>query len=248
MTKHLYLATSTARYYQPHGGHIPVVIDLRKYFGPVYNQGDKGACSAFAATSWYASWRVKHGYTWQEYSEDAQYYEERVLEGTVMQDSGATIWDAVLVLAKKGVMPENKDPYTDEDFYRKPDDKDFIPGSQLPLELVRRLPHSRLVDYATDALGNGLPILFGATVFPELESDETARTGILTMPSEYEQPIGGHAMVAVGYDARREMILVRNSWGADWGIGGYFWMPFEYFANFVSEAYVIDDLAASKAA
>lgn len=245
MPKYRYLQTATVPYYHPHGNG-KVEVDLRKYFGPVYNQGDKGSCSAFSSTSWYSAWRVKHGYPWVEYSEDAQYAEERILEGTFPQDSGATIWDAVLVLATKGVMPESKDPYTDEDFNRIPSDKDFIPGSQLPLHLVRRLPLSRLVDYAMDALSNEMPILFGAAVFSELESEVTAQTGYLSMPAPYEQPIGGHAMVAVGFDAAKRLFLIRNSWGPDWGIGGYFWMPFEYFQDFVSEAYVIDDLDEDK--
>lgn len=245
MPKYRYLQTATVPYYQPHGNG-KVEVDLRKYFGPVYFQGDLGACSAFASTAWYAAWRVKHGHKWIEYSELAQYYEERKLEGTISQDSGATIWDAVQVLAKYGVMPEEDDPYNPANFANQPPEQDFIPGSQLPLHLVRRLPLSRLVDYAMDALSNDMPILFGAAVFSELESEVTAETGYLSMPAPYEQPIGGHAMVAVGMDVGKRLFLIRNSWGADWGIGGYFWMPFEYWQDFVSEAYVIDDLVEGK--
>jgi C1A family cysteine protease len=37
--------------------------------------------------------------------------------------------------------------------------------------------------------------------------------------------------VAAGYDDAANRILVRNSWGTDWGIKGYFTMPYDYIAN-----------------
>lgn len=45
MSKYHYLQTATVPYYQPHGNG-KVEVDLRKFFEPVYNQGDKGSCSA----------------------------------------------------------------------------------------------------------------------------------------------------------------------------------------------------------
>ena len=34
--------------------------------------------------------------------------------------------------------------------------------------------------------------------------------------------------MAVGYDEEKEMLLVRNSWGKEWGDKGHFWMPYDY--------------------
>jgi C1A family cysteine protease len=50
-----------------------------------------------------------------------------------------------------------------------------------------------------------------------------------------EEPLGGHAVTAVGYDLEQEHFIVRNSWGVEWGDAGYFYMPF---------AVIDDDLAA----
>lgn len=44
--------------------------------------------------------------------------------------------------------------------------------------------------------------------------------GVLPMP---DTVVGGHAIVAYGWDQRG--LRLRNSWGADWGIGGDCWMP-----------------------
>ena len=50
---------------------------------------------------------------------------------------------------------------------------------------------------------------------------------VLAPPSEAPDPCRRHALVAVGYgdvDGVRA-VLVRNSWGADWGLGGHAWLP-----------------------
>lgn len=43
--------------------------------------------------------------------------------------------------------------------------------------------------------------------------------------------LGGHAVLAVGYDDTASQFIVRNSWGADWGDRGYCRMPYDYLAN-----------------
>ena len=69
--------------------------------------------------------RKQVGLAWIDPSQQAQYFEERKLEGTVTQDSGATLEDALLVLEKYGVMPSKDDPYNDQDFAVNPPIKDF---------------------------------------------------------------------------------------------------------------------------
>jgi C1A family cysteine protease len=48
------------------------------------------------------------------------------------------------------------------------------------------------------------------------------------MPSPGEAVVGGHCVVAVGYDNSKRQFIIRNSWGTGWGLAGYFMMPFEY--------------------
>ena len=51
------------------------------------------------------------------------------------------------------------------------------------------------------------------------------------MPAAAEKVLGGHAVLAVGYDHGKERFIVRNSWGADWGTHGYFTMPYAYLLD-----------------
>ena len=58
---------------------------------------------------------------------------------------------------------------------------------------------------------------------------------------------GGHAVVAVGYDDKKEIrnaytdkptagaLLIRNSWGKGWGDSGYGWLPYEYVNRGLAE-------------
>jgi len=76
-----------------------------------------------------------------------------------------------------------------------------------------------------------LPFVFGFAVYESFETEEVAKTGVMTMPTEKDNILGGHAVMAVGYDNDREVFIIRNSWGVNWGDQGYFYMPYEYMTN-----------------
>lgn len=69
------------------------------------------------------------------------------------------------------------------------------------------------------------------SVYESFESQKVASTGIAEMPKKSEKLLGGHAVLGVGYDDAKKTFPVRNSWGPDWGMDGYFTMPYEYLAN-----------------
>jgi C1A family cysteine protease len=72
-----------------------------------------------------------------------------------------------------------------------------------------------------------MPVALGIAVYESLESEEVARTGEIPVPQEF---LGGHAILAVGYDDEKELVIIRNSWGKDWGDAGYGYLPYDYFA------------------
>jgi hypothetical protein len=87
-------------------------------------------------------------------------------------------------------------------------------------------------------LNAGLPIVIGATVD---EGFKKASGKDYVWKETIGNPLGGHAMAVVGYDDDRGAYKIINSWGTDWGDGGYGWISYDHFAKVVNEAYVAKD-------
>ena len=84
-----------------------------------------------------------------------------------------------------------------------------------------------------NCLASGLPFVFGFTVYESFYSRDTAVNGMMKWPEKTERSLGGHAVMAVGYDDNLVggRFIVRNSWSDKWGDKGYFYMPYEYLTN-----------------
>jgi C1A family cysteine protease len=80
-------------------------------------------------------------------------------------------------------------------------------------------------------LASGYPFVYGFTVYESFESPQVAKTGIVPMPATSEKVLGGHAVLAVGYDESSQRFIVRNSWGPTWGMAGYFTVPYAYLTD-----------------
>jgi C1A family cysteine protease len=158
------------------------------------------------------------------------YYNERVMQGTVNSDSGAYIRDGIKSLNKSGICPEKEWPYIISKFADKPPKKCYDDALKATIKSYQRLTNTNLTQLQS-CLSQGFPFVFGFTVYESFESQQVARTGIMPMPKPQEKVLGGHAVMAVGYDDSKQAVLVRNSWGTDWGIRGYFYMPYGYITN-----------------
>jgi len=57
---------------------------------------------------------------------------------------------------------------------------------------------------------------------------------------------GGHAMVVVGYDDRKEAFRIMNSWGKNWGDNGFIWVKYKDFGEYCKYAYALYLVAPAK--
>src|SRR5579859_1137838 len=210
---------------------LPPKVDLRDGFPPCYNQGQLGSCTANAIAGALQFLETKEGASSPVMpSRLFVYYNERALEGTVGSDSGAQIRDGIKTVAKRGFCSEDLWPYDDRAFTEKPPDRCYRAALKDRVSQYLRLDHTAVVQLLT-CLASGYPFVFGFSVYESFESPRVATTGVVQMPRMGERVLGGHAVVACGYDLKASRFTVRNSWGGRWGMGGYFTMPFDYLTN-----------------
>jgi C1A family cysteine protease len=205
---------------------LPPSADLRRRCPAVYNQGQLGSCTANAIGGAIEFDRLKQKLPDFVPSRLFIYYNERVIEGTVRSDSGAMIRDGIKSVASQGVCPEPEWPYVIKKFATKPTVRAYADAL-----LDRAISYQSLVqdmNQMKGCLASGYPFIFGFTVYQSFESQTVARTGHAPMPGWSERPVGGHAVMAVGYDDANQWFLCRNSWGSAWGMKGYFTLPYSY--------------------
>ena len=164
------------------------------------------------------------------------YYNERSLEDTVDYDSGASLRDGIKTLKDYGVCHERTWPYVISKFDVKPTVKCYNEAGKHRIESYHRLG---TINEMLACVAEGYPFVFGFAVYESFESQTVKRTGIADMPKKDERMIGGHAVMAVGYDQKQKRFIVRNSWGEQWGQAGYFTMPYAYFETLASDFWTI---------
>lgn len=204
---------------------LPQSVDLRLKCSPVEDQGQLGSCTAQALVGNLEYLEIKNGIKFNDLSRLFLYYNERLIDGSVSEDGGSYLRTGIKTLASQGVCLEKTWPYTVKKFAIKPVSKCYIEASQHKITKYIRISN---LQEMLQCLADGYPFVFGFTVYDYFCSQAMAKTGILKMPSKRESVQGGHAVMGCGYDQTKKMILVRNSWGPKWGIGGYFWMPYAY--------------------
>lgn len=203
---------------------LPPLVDLRPKCTPIYNQGDLGSCTANALAG-----AVGYLGGLKNPSRLFIYYNERLIEHTVNSDSGAQLRDGIKSLAKQGVCSEDDWQYDVADFNLKPSILDYSEARKYLITSYSRVPQD--LNSMKHCLAQGFPFVFGFSVFESFESPEVAKTGRVPMPNVDDKPIGGHAVMCVGYDDAKECFIVRNSWGSDWAMAGYFYFPYAYMLN-----------------
>ena len=217
---------------QPYAGAF---VDLSAGFPEApYDQGQLGSCVSQGTAAILDYARAKQGLA--PIRRPARlfiYWEGRKIEGSPAgQDTGLQVRDGLAVVSKFGAPPEDTDwPYDISTFAHAPSAK-AVADALLDEAVKFGAVQQGGIDAA---IASGYPVVFGFEVFESFESQAVADTGVMPVPKPGERSLGGHCVVCVstvedgrniphgipGVAYRR----VRNSWGAGWGDGGYFWMP-----------------------
>lgn len=222
---------------------LPSSTDLRQWCSPVEHQLTLGCCTAHAGIGIVEYFERR---AFGKHIDASRIFLYKTTRNLLKWrgDSGAFIRSTMAAMVLFGVPPEEYWPYVVDDFDKEPSAFCYAYAQNFQAISYYRLDptgtgEKELLQSIKTNLSAGIPAMFGFTAFSSIVQAKT--TGLIPFPSVGETIVGGHAVVAVGYDdsiriknsasgakETKGALLVRNSWGREWGIEGYGWMPYEY--------------------
>lgn len=226
----------------PKRAALPASVDLRQWCSPIEDQGQLGSCTAHAGVGMFEYYEIKACGHLTNGSRRFLYKATRKL-GNFSGDSGAFLRTTMGAMALFGIPPERYWRYDIAKFDQEPPAFCYAFAQNYQSLVYYRLdppgttPKNLLTAIKTH-LAAELPAMFGFSVY---DSIYDAQDGSIPFPTDNEQMVGGHAIVAVGFDDKKKIknhrqggkqttgaFLIRNSWGKEWGDEGYGWLPYAY--------------------
>ena len=250
----------------PTGLALPPKAATSQWMGPIRDQGQEGSCTGQMGAE-LRDWLYRKLYLFEkdktvapvsfQASASFVYKCNLISDGDLGQDNGSSIHQSFITLNQKGAALASQEPYSDHDYSVAPTAAQYADALVYKGGPYHHLP--TLVEIKA-AIASGYAVGFGMDVFSSFESDQIAQTGFMSMPAASEQNLGGHAQLALDYDddvafpdGSKGGVLVQNSWGSCWGLSapgrndrGCYWMPYAYFADHVSDAWMMHEGPAWK--
>jgi len=218
---------------------LPDKVDYRPNLPPVFNQGSRGSCAACAvAWSDKAFEEISQGDFPANGLSAAYLYAMCKKKDGIPDREGTYLRVAYKVLKDYGVCSEDCLPYSEllslsapkvpevRSFHHEAAE-DYVIASYAKLADPTDTPEQRqrAVQLMKEAISREGPIV-GALLVCENFFD--VKTPDYVIPIPRGRILGGHAVALVGYDDSKHAFILRNSWGTQWGQGGYAYLPYEF--------------------
>ncbi|MCX7176051.1 MAG: DUF4384 domain-containing protein [Proteobacteria bacterium] len=220
---------------------LPESVDLSDRFPKPGYQGQQGSCSAWATAYALRSYHQAKKRNWKPVGDTQVFSPSYVFNqlSSSGQCNGASIPATLDLMKSQGVASLANFPYREDNCLSQPSSDTKNIASSFRIKSWSAIGSKSSLDDVKGQLANGNPVVFGMNIsdsFKELHGDRVY--------DDTSSPrIGGHAMVLVGYSDHREAFKVINSWGTDWGAGGFGWISYRaaQALNNWHEYYVIDE-------
>jgi len=223
-------------------GALPAAVDLREAWWVIGDQGATGSCVGWSTADAVVRWHlVKTGklaqtdslsvrYVWMAAKETDEFTTRPT---SFIEDEGTSLKAALDVARKLGVVLEPVLPFGKAQLYQGDAKTFYALAAGLKIKAYFNL-HTNLGNWRTWLATKG-PILTRLGV--DATWDNASNTAGKLDVYQPQTVRGGHAVALVGYMADR--VIVRNSWGTQWGDGGFGYASFAYAQAAFTESYGI---------
>ena len=157
------------------------------------------------------------------------YYNERVLAGLVGTNSAVPLREGYRTIVKLGACPEAMWPYNVRRFRSRPTPPCY--RAALRRRAIAYYRIRRSISHLRACLVEQSPFVMALGVHQSMMSRAVKKTGMVPLPTRRDPLLGGHAVLVVGYDHARRLLVFRNSWGTTWGDRGYGYLPYAFIAS-----------------
>ncbi|HUN28990.1 MAG TPA: C1 family peptidase [Alphaproteobacteria bacterium] len=218
---------SRDRHFVPRLDPLPRRADLSRFCGKVYQQYRTQSCSANALAAALTVYANQHDLRMPAPSRLFMYYNARALTQTQGKDSGTTIRTAIKAAVRYGACPERQWPFLKSKITVRPLRACYHDAARPQIRYVRI---AQDLDHLRAALAQGHAFVFGIQAYGE-PFTQAAASGRLRLPRKSDTFVGGHALIALGYDRAKKTFLARNSLGRGFANDGFFAIPDAYFTD-----------------
>lgn len=230
--------------------NFPLQVDHTPEMTPVKDQGQLGSCVSFAVSAMKEYQenkeqeeelaKGKRGKSKvYDYSESWIYWNCKKIDPWPNEE-GTSIRYAMKVLQKIGVPTEKAWPYVDVGDIGEPKNWADLIARWALIDSYWRIDN---LEELKAALIEG-PVPIGVPCFYEIFF--VGSDGYVPYPANPNGIYGGHAICAVGYDDKKQLVKFKNSWGTSWGDNGYGYLPYSYINDFLWDAWTCKDTAVTR--
>jgi hypothetical protein len=206
--------------------------DLRGKFGAARDQGARPTCLAFATSDVHATSR---GPSFVPLSPEFLYYHAVQKSKSPDPSDGVTLAAIRSALKTDGQPIETDWPYLTSVPTAL---SKWAPPSGLTVFRQTLLAQPNSVEDVINALEDDHPVLLCLKISEAFHAPDP--DGLVSYIKD-DPDTGYHAVVgvALGASGSKRMILVRNSWGEDWGLAGNGWLHSKYVSDRLHSASII---------
>ena len=231
---------------------LPPAVDHSSKLPPVGSQGGAGSCVGWATSYYYKSFQEGLDQGWALNTSNHQFspnfvWDQIQISGTC---GGTFLGDAYQLLQEKGDVPLSVMPYT-EDCHSSITQQHLDVAASYRAENYGQFfnygsrPTDAIIEQMKAWLASGDMIQIAIPVTPEFDSPSGPYC-MVEVPNQGPSR-GGHAIAIVGYDDNiggigKKGFKIVNSWGIDWGCGGFAYLSYDWIKSNAKEAWWMNDI------